>query len=278
MSKQDRQDKQASLSLEENQARKAREQLQKQEQKALKRLQEAQLAQAKAWDRFERAQARLQKRTTRLERVVDRLLLIRQQLQEPASTPGETPDEIVETADVVIVTEANIRVAIERAASMSASQAVARAEEEEMMQEEDESGQATSSETFAHFTAERAAKARAIAEMSSAATREARLRVVQAETRLGQVRLSIRSGALQDEEAELALLLAERDVTYAQAALADAESAEEQDLQAAGEAELAAEIVEDVEGGDFAAADEADITMKVPLVRQQSQQGEETLE
>lgn len=159
------------------------------------------------------------------------------------------------------------------------------------IEEEEEAVAAITAETIAHIAAERAAKAEVIAEISSAHTREARYLAQQAEQALANIRVAIRNGALSGEEAEAALRHAEHEVTQAQAFLADAEAAEEQAVNAAMNAEAEAEVAE---GMAYAAVDhnalladaetydtqdetlpaddnEADITMKMPIVRPQEQ-------
>ena len=62
------------------------------------------------------------------------------------------------------------------------------------IEEEEELVAAFTSETIAHIAAERAAKAEAIAEISSAQTREARYLARQAEQALADIRVAIRNG------------------------------------------------------------------------------------
>ena len=299
-----------------------RKKLQKREQRMLALLQEAQQAQANALDRFRRAEARLQKRTARLERAEERLRLVRQQLEvlhasspavePPVASPtldesgdnmGSTPeapttgtdaDRVKEARAAAAATEENVRRAAEHAAAVAQEQPQsARAEPAEIakIEAEEESVEAVAAVTIAEVAAERAAEAGALAEASSAQTREARQRAQQAEAALGEVRVAIRDGLLTGEEAETALQNAEREVTRAQALLADAEAAEEQALDTAISAEADAEVAE---GMAYAVVDraappsgeeqagheetgqaqevvegESDVTIKIPLVRPQ---------
>src|SRR6266566_28040 len=299
-----------------------RKKLQKREQRMLALLQEAQQAQANALDRFRRAEARLQTRTARLERAEERLRLVRQQLEvlhasspaveppvasptpyETGDTMGSTPeapttesdaDRVKEARAAAGATEENVRRAAERAATVAQEHPQsARAEPAEIakIEAEEESVEAVAAVTIAEIAAERAAEAEALAEASSAQTREARQRAQQAEAALGEVRVAIRDGLLTGEEAETALQNAEREVTRAQALLADAEAAEEQALDTAMNAEADAEVAE---GMAYAVVDraappsgeeqagheetgqaqevvegESDVTIKIPLVRPQ---------
>jgi len=72
--------------LENNQPTQPGKKLQKQRQRILKELEEAQAAQAEALARFHRAETRLQKRTAELQRIAAQLLLVHQQLGEPAAS------------------------------------------------------------------------------------------------------------------------------------------------------------------------------------------------
>lgn len=98
--------------------------------------------------------------------------------------------------------------------------------------------------SIAEVAAERAAKAEAVAEASSAQTREARLKAMQADQTLSETQAAIRGGNLNGEGAEYILQEAEREATRAHALLADAEAAEEQAMKAAMEAEAEAEVAE----------------------------------
>jgi hypothetical protein len=120
------------------------------------------------------------------------------------------------------------------------------------IEEEEELTAALTAGTIAHITAERAAKAEVIAEISSKQTREAHRHAQDAEQALVEVRAAISSGALSGEEAQEALWRAEHAVTRAQAFLADAEANEEQAVKAAMNAEADAEVAE---GMAFAAVD-----------------------
>ena len=109
---------------------------------------------------------------------------------------------------------------------------------------EEEIVEAITAATIAEITAERAAAAEALAQASSAHTREVRRQAQLAEQALGEVRVAIRSGLLTGEEAEHALQEVECEVTHAQAYLADAEAAEEQAFTVAMNAEAEAEVAE----------------------------------
>lgn len=261
-----------------------RKKLQKREQRMLALLQEAQQVQAKALDRFRRAEARLQKRTARVQRAEERLRLVRQQLEvlhasspavePPVASPtptetgdnrGSTPeapttgtdaDRVKEARAAANATEENVRWAAERAATVAQHPQSPREEPAKIakIEAEEESVEAVAAVTIAEVAAERAAEAEALAEASSAQTREARQRAQQAEAALGEVRVAIRDGLLTGEEAETALQHAEREVTHAQALLADAEAAEEQALDTAMNAEADAEVAE---GMAYAAVDRA---------------------
>src|SRR6266568_1291208 len=70
----------------DNQAiQRTRKKLVKERQRILEELQEAQDAQARALERLHRAEARLQKRTARVQRMAAELMLLHQQLGEPAA-------------------------------------------------------------------------------------------------------------------------------------------------------------------------------------------------
>lgn len=267
--------------------------LRKREQRALERLQEAHKAQAKALERFQRAEARLQKRTARLLRVEDRLARTRQQLQQASATDSSTTmpeaaeippskpasreeaEQLVNEARAAAeAAEENTRLAagrageiaarldqvgsahhsVEELSQLQAEETSATPEEIASIEEEEELTAAVTAETVAHITAERAAKAEAIAEISSAHTREARRQAQEAEQALAELRVAIYSGALSGEEAEESLWRAEHEVTRAQAFLADAEADEERAVNAAMNAEADAEVAE---GMAFAAIDHA---------------------
>lgn len=132
---------------------------------------------------------------------------------------------------------------------------------------EEEIVEAITAVTIAEIAAERAAAAEALAQASSAHTREARRGAQLAEQSLGEIRVAIRNGLLTGEEAEHALQEAEREVTHAQAYLADAEAAEEQALAAAMNAEAEAEVAE---GMAYASANRS----TVPLIEEEQEQGD----
>jgi hypothetical protein len=323
-----------------SQMKNLRKKLQKREQRILARLQGAQKAQARALERFHRDEVRLQKRISSVLRIEGRLTLVRQQLDElnaspaipsieteiPAwaqsNTPSDETESITEPTDLVTeartaveAAEENTRLAAARAAEISETAEIETVEVEEHPQlsleeiaeiaeieAEEEIVEAITAVTIAEITAERAAAAEALAQASSAHTREARRRAQLAEQSSGEVRVAIRNGLLTGEEAEHALQEAEREVTHTQAYLADAEAAEEQALTAAMNAEAEAEVAEDMayaaanrtgplleeeqEQGDREEAtweifqsdssqetvDESDITLKIPRVRTQETQ------
>lgn len=265
-----------------SQMKNLRKKLQKREQRILGRLQAAQKAQARALERFHHDEVRLQKRISSVLRIEGRLALVRQQLDElntsptvPAAeieipawaqfiTPSDEAESITEPADLARearaaaeAAEENTRLAAARAAEISKTAEIETVEVEEHLQSpleeaagvaeieaEEEIVEAITAVTIAEITAERAAAAEALAQASSAHTREARRRAQLAEQALGEIRVAIRNGLLTGEEAERALQEAEREVTHAQAYLADAEAAEEQALTAAMNAEAEAEVAE----------------------------------
>ncbi|HEX9132297.1 MAG TPA: hypothetical protein VF844_08385 [Ktedonobacteraceae bacterium] len=263
-----------------SQMKNLRKKLQKREQRILGRLQEAQKAQARALERFHRDEARLQKRISSVQRIEGRLTLVRQQLDElntsptvptvetgiPAwaqsNAPSDKAESITEPTDLATearaaaeAAEQNTRLATARAAEISETARIEAVENTPLspleeaagvaeIEAEEEIVEAISAVTIAEITAERAAAAEALAQASSAHTREARRRAQLAEQALGEIRVAIRSGLLTGEEAEHALQEAEREVTHAQAYLADAEAAEEQALTAAMNAEAEAEVAE----------------------------------
>ena len=193
--------------------------------------------------------------------------------------------------------EEHARLAAERASEIAEipqqAEPFALPEEIASIEEEEELTSALTAETIAHITAERAAKAEVIAEISSKQSREAYRHAQDAEQALIEVRAAIRSGALSGEEAQEALWRAEHAVTRAQAFLADAEANEEQAVKAAMNAEADAVVAE---GMAFAAVDhiallvaasemqnssreehalenndDADITTKISITRPQEQ-------
>jgi len=174
--------------------------------------------------------------------------------------------------------EDNTRMAATRAAEISETTEITLENAEEPTQStledaaevaeieaEEEIVEANTAVTIAEITAERAAAAEAMAQASSAHTREARRQAQLAEQTLGEVRVAIRNGLLTGEEAEHTLQEAEREVTKAQALLADAEAAEEQALTAAVNAEAEAEVAE---GMAYAAVDRSG-----PLLEEAKEQG-----
>jgi hypothetical protein len=287
-----------------SQMKNLRKKLQKREQRILGRLQAAQKAQARALERFHRAEIRLQKRISSVLRIEERLALVRQQLDElntspavPAAEteipawaqfimPSDEAESITEPADLARearaaaeAAEENTRLAAARAAEISETAEIETVEVEEHPQSpleeaagvaeieaEEEIVEAITAVTVAEITAERAAAAEALAQASSAHTREARRRAQLAEQALGEIRVAIRNSLLTGEEAEHALQEAEREVTHAQAYLADAEAAEEQALTAAMNAEAEAEVAE---GMAYAA-----VNRTGPLLEEEQEQGD----
>lgn len=206
----------------------------------------------------------------------------------------EQAEPISETRAAVEATEENVRTAAERASELAENQQQAElsAPPQDILniEEEEELTAAVTAETIAHITAERAAKAEVIAEISSKQTHEARRYVQEAEQALADVRASISSGVLSGEEAQETLWRAENAVTRAQAFLADAEANEEQAVRAAMNAEADAVVAE---GMAFASVDhvalltaadepqdngetpatngDTDITTKISVIRPQEQ-------
>jgi hypothetical protein len=285
-----------------SQMKNLRKKLQKREQRILVRLQGAQKAQARALERFHRDEARLQKRISSVLRIEGRLTLVRQQLDElnasPAVPPVETgipawaqstapsneTESITESTDratearaAAEAAEENTRLATARAAAISETARKEAVEdtpppppeepaEVAEIEAEEEMVEAISAVTIAEITAERAAAAEALAQASSTHTRETRRRAQLAEQSLGEIRVAIRNGLLSGEEAEHALQEAEREVTRAQASLADAEAAEEHALNEAVNAEAEAEVAE---GMAYASVDRTG-----PLLEGEQEQGD----
>ena len=168
----------------------------------------------------------------------------------------EQSEPVSETRAVAEAIEENVRLAAERASELADSEQQTEVPTSPLpiitIEEEEELTEAVTAETIAHITAERAAKAEVIAEISSKQTREARRYVQEAEQALADVRAAINNGVLSGEEAQEALWRAEHAVTRAQAFLADAEANEEQAVRAAMNAEADAVVAE---GMAFASAD-----------------------
>lgn len=114
------------------------------------------------------------------------------------------------------------------------------------VEEDEELVETVTSMLIADAAAEAAAQAEAFAEASAARTRAARRRANQADSILRQIKLTIERGILTGNQAESALLEAERDVTNAQAVLANAEAAEAHAMEMATNAEAEAEVAEDM--------------------------------
>jgi len=168
----------------------------------------------------------------------------------------EQSEPVSEMRAAVEATEENVRLVAERASELAENQQQAEPpalpQQIITIEEEEELTAAVTAETIAHITAERAAKAEVIAEISSKQTREARRYVQEAEQALADVRAAVSSGDLNGEEAQEALWRAEHAVTRAQAFLADAEANEEQAVRAAMNAEADAVVAE---GMAFATVD-----------------------
>lgn len=114
------------------------------------------------------------------------------------------------------------------------------------IEEDEELVETVTSMLIAEAAAEAAAQAEAFAEASAARTREVRRRANQADSILQQIILMVNRGILTGKQAEVALLEAERDVAYAQAALADAEATEARAMETAMNAEAEAEVAENM--------------------------------
>ncbi len=136
-----------------------------------------------------------------------------------------------------------------------------------------------------------AVRAEALAEACSARTREARQLALKADQALEVVRIAIRMQKLSGEGAEVALRAAEREATYAHAALADAEAAEERALNAATNAEAEAEVAEGMAfatrsrserderiRSENASLQSASSTTLTPALVEQDEDDEDTLE
>ncbi len=203
-----------------------------------------------------------------------------------AESITESIDFATEARAAAEAAEENARLAAARAAAISQTAETETGTMEEppqtMIEEatrvaeieaEEEIVEAITAVTIAEITAERAAAAEALAQASSAHTREARRKAQLAEQSLGEIRVAIRNGLLTGDEAEHALQEAEREVTHAQAYLADAEAAEEQALTTAMNAEAEAEVAE---GMAYAS-----VNRTSPLLEEEQEQGnreEATLE
>jgi hypothetical protein len=114
----------------------------------------------------------------------------------------------------------------------------------EGIEEEEEDLETVAAMIIADAAGIAAVRAEAIAEACSARTREARQFALKADQALEVVRRAMRMQKLRGDGAEVALRAAEREATYAHAALADAEAAEERALSAATNAEAEAEVAE----------------------------------
>ena len=271
------------------QAKNLRKKLQTREQRIIERLKEAQKAQTRALERYHRAEEHLQKRMARLQLIEGRLTLVRQQIDDlhanpetpsveieipawaqyipPSSYREDTSRNTIESTDFASearaaakAAEENTRIAAARAAEINETTNVnLETAEVAEIEAEEEFVEAITAVTIAEITAERAAAAEALAEASSARTREARRQAKLAEEALGEIRIAIRNDLLTGDEAKHALQEAEREVTKAQASLADAEVAEEQALAAAMNAEAEAEVAE---GMAYAAVDRSDTLLE----------------
>lgn len=256
--------------------------LRKRERRLLERLQEAQQAQSNALERFRRVEARLLKRIVRVQCLEECLATIRQQLEALAaaqpqriSTRSSTELSANDTSESVHEEQPAIQAAQSEADAGAAGDATvqpALPEQEATsspngtpsqldytyiaeIDEEEEIVEATAAISIANVAAAAAAEAEALAESSSVRTREARIAAQQADQVLSQVRTDIQNGVLTDEQAETALLDAERAATHAHAVLSDAEAAEERAVRAAMDAEAEAEVAE---GMAFAVEDRSE--------------------
>jgi hypothetical protein len=259
--------------------------LQKREQHIIERLKKAQKAQTRALERYHRAEEHLQKRMDRVQFIEGRLTPVRQQINDlhanpetpkaeieipawaqyipPSSYREDTSSNIIESSEFASearaaakAAEENTRITAARAAEINETTNVnLETAEVAEIEAEEEFVEAITAVTIAEITAERAAAAEALAEASSARTREARRQAKLAEEALGEIRVAIRNDLLTGDEGKHALQEAEREVTKAQASLADAEVAEEQALAVAMNAEAEAEVAE---GMAYAAVDRSD--------------------
>jgi hypothetical protein len=271
------------------QAKNLRKKLQKREQRIIERLKGTQKAQTRALERYHRAEEYLQKSIARVQLIEGRLILVRQQIDDlhanpeipsveieipawaqyipPSSYREDTSRNTIESTDFASearaaakAAEENTRIAAARAAEINETTNVnLETAEVAEIEAEEEFVEAITAVTIAEITAERAAAAEALAEASSARTREARRQAKLAEEALGEIRVAIRNDLLKGDEAKHALQEAEREVTKAQASLADAEVAEEQALAAAMNAEAEAEVAE---GMAYAAVDRSDTLLE----------------
>jgi len=282
-----------------SQTKNLRKHLQKREQRVLERLKAAQQAQQKAFERYHRAEERLQKRMASVQLIEGRLTLVRQEIDDLHVNPDLPSDEIEipawaqysplsstneDTSNTIVSTnfnwearaaasaaEENTRTAAARAAEINKTTNVyLETAEIAELEAEEEIVEAFTAVTIAEITAERAATAEALAQTSSAQTREARRKAQLAEEALGEIRVAIRNNLLTGEEAKHALKEAEREVSKAQASLADAEAAEEQALNAAMNAEAEAEVAE---GMAYAAADSSNLTIEEERAEFKSEPG-----
>ena len=161
--------------------------------------------------------------------------------QEPAESQLEVDRASIEALEAERLAQDAGRLAEERAV--------------EDIEEEEELVSGVAAMMIADVAAAAAAEAEAMAEASSARTREASYAAQQADQVLEEVRAAIASGALSGEDADRYLQSAEHEATRAHALLADAEAAEERALNTAMNAEAEAEVAE---GMALAAKDQAE--------------------
>ncbi len=145
--------------------------------------------------------------------------------------------------------------AIAQEAKRAAREAEARATGRVGIEEEETIVEASSARMIAGAAAAAAAETEAVAEASSARTREARRFAQQADQVLEDARTAIRSGVWSGEDTEQYLQTLEHEAARAHALLAEAEAAEEQARNAAMNAEAEAEVAE---GMAFATNDQAE--------------------
>lgn len=145
--------------------------------------------------------------------------------------------------------------AIAQEAKRAAREAEARATGRVEIEEEETIVEASSARMIAGAAAAAAAETEAVAEASSARTREARRFAQQADQVLEDARTAIRSGVWSGEDTEQYLQTLEHEAARAHALLAEAEAAEEQARNAAMNAEAEAEVAEEMA---FATNDQAE--------------------
>ena len=185
---------------------------------------------------------------------------------EQANDKAREPNRVAHEAEILVgeTDEVNETNEIDKVNGVSEADQPARETGSESIKEIEEEREdekvvaAVAAMMIADVAAAAAAEAEAMAEASSARTREARFAALQADQVLEDVRTAIASGALSGDDARRCLDGAEREATRAHALLADAEATEEQALNAAMNAEAEAEVAE---GMAFAASDTVELQM-----------------